>query len=84
MGAAARWTMALKLASVSSARRAMRLSSLSSPKKLDQVTPFVPWPLESDKVGVSTDVAGIVRDLDVSENQHVETGQVLYRLDDLP
>src|SRR5271168_159366 len=40
--------------------------------------------VESDKVGVSTDVAGIVRDVDVSENQHVETGQVLYRLDDLP
>jgi hypothetical protein len=36
--------MALKLASVLSARRAMRLNSLSSPKKLDQVTPFVPWP----------------------------------------
>jgi membrane fusion protein (multidrug efflux system) len=40
--------------------------------------------VESDKVGVSTDVAGIVREVDVSENQHVETGQVLYRLDDLP
>ena len=40
--------------------------------------------VESDKVGVSTDVAGIVRDVDVSENQHVEAGQVLYRLDDLP
>jgi membrane fusion protein (multidrug efflux system) len=40
--------------------------------------------VESDKVGVSTDVAGIVRDVDVSENQHVETGQALYRLDDLP
>ena len=40
--------------------------------------------VESDKVGVSTDVAGIVRDVGVSENQHVEPGQVLYRLDDLP
>src|SRR5277367_3685046 len=40
--------------------------------------------VESDKVGVSTDVAAIVRDVDVSENQHVEPGQVLYRLDDLP
>ena len=40
--------------------------------------------VESDKVGVSTDVAGIVSAVDVSENQHVETGQVLYRLDDLP
>jgi membrane fusion protein, multidrug efflux system len=40
--------------------------------------------VEADKVGVSTDVAGIVTDVEVSENQHVETGQVLYRLDDLP
>src|SRR5271170_668894 len=40
--------------------------------------------VESDKVGVSTDVAGIVSAVDVSENQHVEPGQVLYRLDDLP
>jgi membrane fusion protein (multidrug efflux system) len=40
--------------------------------------------VESDKVGVSTDVAGIVTEVDVSENQHVEAGQVLYRLDDLP
>jgi membrane fusion protein, multidrug efflux system len=40
--------------------------------------------VESDKVGVSTDVAGIVSDVDVSENQRVEAGQVLYRLDDLP
>jgi membrane fusion protein, multidrug efflux system len=39
--------------------------------------------VESDKVGVSTDVAGIVRDVDVSENQQVETGHILYRLDDL-
>lgn len=38
--------------------------------------------VEADKVGVSTDVAGIVKDVDVTENQHVETGQVLYRLDD--
>jgi membrane fusion protein, multidrug efflux system len=40
--------------------------------------------VESDKVGVSTDVSGIVRDVDISENQRVESGQVLYRLDDLP
>ena len=39
---------------------------------------------EADKVGISTDVAGIVKDIDVTENQHVETGQVLYRLDDAP
>jgi membrane fusion protein, multidrug efflux system len=40
--------------------------------------------VESEKVGVSTDVAGIVRDVDVSENQRVEAGQTLYHLDDLP
>jgi membrane fusion protein (multidrug efflux system) len=40
--------------------------------------------VEADKVGVSTDVSGIVRDLDVTENQHVDSGQVLYHLDDLP
>jgi membrane fusion protein (multidrug efflux system) len=39
--------------------------------------------VEADKVGVSTDVSGVVREIDVTENQHVETGQVLYRLDDL-
>jgi membrane fusion protein, multidrug efflux system len=33
------------------------------------------------QVGISTDVAGIVSDVDVSENQHVAVGQVLYRLD---
>jgi len=37
---------------------------------------------EADKVGISTDVSGIVKDVDVAENQHVEAGQVLYRLDD--
>ena len=40
--------------------------------------------VEADKVGVSTDVSGIVKEIDVTENQHVETGWVLYRLDDLP
>jgi membrane fusion protein (multidrug efflux system) len=40
--------------------------------------------VEADKVGVSTDVSGIVSQVDVAENQHVEAGQVLYRLDDLP
>jgi membrane fusion protein, multidrug efflux system len=39
--------------------------------------------VEADKVGVSTDIAGIVKDVDVTENQHVDAGQVLYRLDDL-
>src|ERR1700722_19924266 len=39
---------------------------------------------EADKVGISTDVSGIVKDIDVTENQHVEAGQVMYRLDDDP
>jgi membrane fusion protein, multidrug efflux system len=37
--------------------------------------------VEADKVGVSTDVSGIVQDIDVTENQHVKAGQILYRLD---
>ena len=40
--------------------------------------------VEADKVGVSTDVSGIVREVDVTENQQVKAGQILYRLDDLP
>lgn len=39
--------------------------------------------VEADKVGVSTDVSGIVKDIDVADNQHVEVGQLLYRLNDL-
>jgi membrane fusion protein (multidrug efflux system) len=38
--------------------------------------------VEADKVGISTDVSGIVKEVDVAENQHVTTGQVLYRLED--
>jgi membrane fusion protein (multidrug efflux system) len=37
--------------------------------------------VEADKVGISTDVSGIVKTIDVTENQHVEAGEVLYRLD---
>ena len=37
--------------------------------------------VEADKVGVSTDVAGIVKDVNVKENEQVQAGQVLYRLD---
>jgi len=37
--------------------------------------------VEADKVGISTDVSGIVQDVDVTENQHVQAGQILYRLD---
>ncbi len=39
--------------------------------------------VEADTVGISTDVSGIVSHVEVSENQHVEQGQVLYTLDDL-
>ena len=37
--------------------------------------------VEADKVGISTDVSGIVKEIDVTENQRVEAGQALYRLD---
>ena len=37
--------------------------------------------VEADKVGISTDVPGIVKEIDVAENQHVDRGQILYRLD---
>src|ERR1700716_2172896 len=40
--------------------------------------------VEADKVGISTDVSGLVKEMDVTENQHVEAGQALYRVDDLP
>jgi membrane fusion protein, multidrug efflux system len=39
--------------------------------------------VEADKVGLSTDVAGIVKQVDVRENEYVKAGQVLYRLDPL-
>src|SRR6202030_1149284 len=37
--------------------------------------------VEADAVGISTDVPGIVQEIDVTNNQHVDPGQVLYRLD---
>src|SRR5262249_32010042 len=40
--------------------------------------------VEAEKVGISTDVSGIVKDIDVSENQNVAAGQTLYRLDPRP
>src|SRR5260370_23359 len=40
--------------------------------------------VEADKVGISTDVSGIVKEIDVSNNQEVAGGQVLFRMDDLP
>ena len=39
--------------------------------------------VEADQVGLSTDVSGIVQEIAVTENQRVDAGQVLYRLDDL-
>jgi len=49
-----------------------------------QVTSIDDANVEADKVGVSTDVSGIVREIDVTENQRVAAGQVLFVLDDLP
>jgi membrane fusion protein (multidrug efflux system) len=40
--------------------------------------------VEAEKVGISTDVAGIVQDVGVHENERVAAGQVLYRLDPHP
>jgi membrane fusion protein, multidrug efflux system len=40
--------------------------------------------VEADKVGISTDVSGIVKEIEVTENEHVEAGRILFRLDDLP
>ena len=37
--------------------------------------------VDAQKVGIETDVSGIVQDVDVTDNQHVAAGQVLYRLD---
>jgi membrane fusion protein, multidrug efflux system len=37
--------------------------------------------VDAKKVGIATDVAGIVKDVDVTDNQHVAAGQVLYHLD---
>jgi membrane fusion protein, multidrug efflux system len=37
--------------------------------------------VNAEKVGVSTDVSGIVSEVDVTDNQHVAAGQSLYKLD---
>jgi membrane fusion protein (multidrug efflux system) len=37
--------------------------------------------VQAERVGISTDVSGIVHDLAVKDNEHVSAGQVLYRLD---
>jgi membrane fusion protein (multidrug efflux system) len=40
--------------------------------------------VEADTVGISTDVSGIVTQVDVKDNQYVQAGDVLFRLDDRP
>lgn len=40
--------------------------------------------VRADMVGVSTDVSGIVKTIEVRENQQVALGDVLFRLDDEP
>jgi membrane fusion protein, multidrug efflux system len=37
--------------------------------------------VNAETVGISTDVSGIVQQIDVAESQHVDKGQTLYRLD---
>ncbi len=37
--------------------------------------------VDTEKVGISTDVSGTVQSLEVTDNEHVAAGQVLYRLD---
>jgi membrane fusion protein (multidrug efflux system) len=39
--------------------------------------------VNADKVGISTDVSGTVAEVNVTDNQEVAAGQVLYRLDPL-
>ena len=39
--------------------------------------------VNADKVAISTDVSGTVSEVDVTDNQEVAAGQVLYRLDPL-
>jgi membrane fusion protein (multidrug efflux system) len=38
--------------------------------------------LQADQIAIATDVAGLVAEVSVKENQHVEAGQVLFKLDD--
>jgi membrane fusion protein, multidrug efflux system len=40
--------------------------------------------VQADMVGVTTDVSGIVSEVDVHDNQKVAAGDVLFKLDDLP
>lgn len=38
--------------------------------------------VQADMVGISTDVAGIVAEVDVRDNQRVKAGDILFKLDD--
>jgi|HubBroStandDraft_1064217.scaffolds.fasta_scaffold00453_4 membrane fusion protein (multidrug efflux system) len=40
--------------------------------------------VRADMLAVSTDVSGIVASVEVTDNQHIDAGQVLFRLDDAP
>ncbi len=40
--------------------------------------------VQANMVGIATDVSGIVKEIAVRENQTVQAGDVLFRLDDLP
>ncbi|MCO5090839.1 HlyD family secretion protein [Bosea sp. (in: a-proteobacteria)] len=40
--------------------------------------------VQADILGISTDVAGVVGEIDVRDNQEVKAGDVLFRLDDRP
>ena len=40
--------------------------------------------VRADIVAISTDVSGMVKEIDVRDNQMVKTGDVLFKLDDLP
>jgi membrane fusion protein (multidrug efflux system) len=37
--------------------------------------------VQAQRVGIATDISGIVESVDVVDNQHVSEGQILYRLD---
>ncbi|HEY2527008.1 MAG TPA: HlyD family secretion protein [Xanthobacteraceae bacterium] len=37
--------------------------------------------VQAERVGISTDVSGIVQKVEVTDNQHVAAGQILYSLD---
>jgi membrane fusion protein (multidrug efflux system) len=37
--------------------------------------------VQAETVGISTDISGIVQGVEVANNQHVDPGQILYRLD---